>query len=112
MGLPAQYDDESVLFRAGSVYTPVHPAATALVVDGGRIAWLGEAAEAPSVDRVIDLGDVLVTPAFVDSHVHTTDAGLVLSGLDVSGCRSAAEIIELVAGRARVSTGVIIGHGW
>ena len=33
----------------------------------------------------VDLGGALVTPAFVDAHVHATDTGLALAGLDLAG---------------------------
>jgi imidazolonepropionase len=47
----------------------------ALVVDGGRVAWLGPAAEAPAADRRRDLGGRAVVPGFVDSHTHLVFAG-------------------------------------
>ena len=56
------------------------------VVDG-RIAWLGAAAEAPSADRTIAGEGALLTPAFVDAHVHATATGLALTGLDLHGER-------------------------
>ena len=37
-----------------------------------------------AVDEVIELDGALVTPAFVDAHVHTTSTGLLLTGLDLS----------------------------
>ncbi|XKF14163.1 imidazolonepropionase [Knoellia locipacati] len=42
----------------------------ALVVEGGRIAWIGDAAEAPPADRRIDLDGRALLPGFVDSHSH------------------------------------------
>lgn len=47
----------------------------ALVVDDGRIAWLGPAAGAPDADRRVDVGGRCVLPAFVDSHAHLVFAG-------------------------------------
>ena len=56
--------------------------ATALVVEGGTIAWVGRD---PDEDRLgaaatVDLGGALVLPAFVDAHVHCTGTGLALTG--------------------------------
>ncbi|GAA8845758.1 imidazolonepropionase [Helicobacter pylori] len=47
----------------------------ALVVDAGRIAWVGPAASAPAADEVVDLEGRCVTPGFVDSHAHLVFAG-------------------------------------
>ena len=47
----------------------------ALVVEDGRVAWVGPAAAAPPVDRVRDLGGRAVVPGFVDSHTHLVFAG-------------------------------------
>ncbi|MDI5940303.1 amidohydrolase family protein, partial [Micromonospora sp. DH15] len=83
----------SILYRGGVLHCPADPRATALLVRDGRIVWLGVDAEAPSADRVVDLAGALVTPAFVDAHVHATDTGLALSGLDLSGVRSAGQLL-------------------
>lgn len=47
----------------------------ALVVDEGRVAWVGHAAAAPSADRAVDVGGRAVLPGFVDSHSHLVFAG-------------------------------------
>jgi predicted amidohydrolase YtcJ len=104
----------STLYRGGHLYCPADPAATALLVGDGRITWLGADRDAPAADRVVELDGALVTPAFVDAHVHTTDTGLALSGLDLSATRSAGEVLEAVAGFAAglPTDAVVLGHGW
>jgi imidazolonepropionase len=47
----------------------------AVVVDDGRITWVGPAAEAPDADRRLDVGGRAVLPGFVDSHAHLVFAG-------------------------------------
>jgi imidazolonepropionase len=47
----------------------------ALVVEDGRVAWLGPAAQAPAADRLVDAEDSAVIPGFVDSHAHLVFAG-------------------------------------
>ena len=47
----------------------------ALVVEAGRVAWTGPAAEAPAADEVIDCEGRSVVPGFVDSHAHLVFAG-------------------------------------
>lgn len=51
----------------------VHDAA--VVVAGGRVAWVGEATRAPEADRRIGLEGRAVLPGFVDSHTHAVFAG-------------------------------------
>jgi imidazolonepropionase len=47
----------------------------AVVVEDGRIAWVGSAAHAPTADAQRDLGGRAVVPGFVDSHAHLVFAG-------------------------------------
>jgi imidazolonepropionase len=47
----------------------------AVVVEDGRIAWVGPAASAPPADDRRDLGGRAVVPGFVDSHAHLVFAG-------------------------------------
>ncbi|MFJ6197995.1 amidohydrolase [Micromonospora sp. NPDC092111] len=104
----------STLYRGGVLHCPAEPSATALLVRDGRIAWLGVDADAPAADRVVELGGGLVTPAFVDAHVHASDTGLVLSGLALSSVRSAGELLDAVSAFAAglPGDGVVLGHGW
>ena len=81
------------------------------VVDG-RIAWVGEAADAPAADRTVAGEGALLTPAFVDSHVHATSTGLALTGLDLHSSSSLAETVALVARFAQRSPGIVLGTGW
>lgn len=107
-----------MLLRGGDVHSPADPFATAMVVERGHVAWVGSEgaadAFASGVDEVIDLEGSLVTPAFTDSHVHTTSTGLALTGLDLSGARTLPEALGLVRAFAndRADGGVILGHGW
>lgn len=104
----------TTLYRNGILYSPADPAATALLVEDGRIGWVGPDAEAPRADRVVDLAGALVTPAFVDAHVHCTDTGVTLLGLDLAGTRSRREVLDAVAAHAAALPGdaVVVGHGW
>jgi imidazolonepropionase len=47
----------------------------ALVVQGGRITWVGSARQAPAADVAHDVGGRAVVPGFVDSHSHLVFAG-------------------------------------
>nr|WP_233159843.1 amidohydrolase family protein [Pseudonocardia sp. MH-G8] len=62
---------------------------------------------------VLDLAGAVVTPAFVDAHVHATATGLLVDGLDLVGCASARALLDAVAARAAARPGALVwGHGW
>jgi predicted amidohydrolase YtcJ len=82
------------------------------VVDG-CIAWVGPAGDAPSADRVVVGEGALLTPAFVDAHVHATATGLALTGLDLHSSLSLADAVRAVAAHASTeSVGIVMGTGW
>ena len=47
----------------------------AVVLDGDRVAWVGEASAAPDADERVDAEGRAVIPGFVDSHTHLVFAG-------------------------------------
>ena len=47
----------------------------AVVIDEGRIAWVGRSSDAPDASGAIDLEGRAVLPGFVDSHAHLVFAG-------------------------------------
>jgi predicted amidohydrolase YtcJ len=92
------------------------PDAGALETDGDRISWVGGVAAArerrPGA-TVLELPGAVVTPAFVDAHVHATATGLLADGLDLTRCASAQALLDAVAGRAAARPGALVwGHGW
>ena len=107
------------LYRNGSVYTAADPFATAMLVDGDTVAWVGSEQAATSIAdssmEVIDLHGALLAPGFVDSHVHLTETGIALDSLQLGGVRSARELLDAVAGfcgSASSAGGTVLGHGW
>ncbi|SKB34438.1 hypothetical protein SAMN05660473_00226 [Arthrobacter sp. 49Tsu3.1M3] len=107
------------LYRNGSVYTAADPFATAMLVDGDTVAWVGSEQAATSIAdssmEVVDLQGALLAPGFVDSHIHLTETGIALEGLQLAGMRSAADLLDAVAASAASASstdGPILGHGW
>lgn len=47
----------------------------ALVLDRGRVAWIGPSSDAPAADTAVDAAGRSVIPGFVDSHNHLVFAG-------------------------------------
>jgi predicted amidohydrolase YtcJ len=101
----------TTLFRDGRIHAPGDP--TALLVDGDRISWVGDTADAGPADTTVELGGRLLTAAFVDAHVHATSTGQALIGLDLTGARSLAQALDAVERATRTSGGrPLLGHGW
>ncbi len=68
----------TVITHIGELTTHAHPrplADAAVVLDGGHVAWVGSAADAPAADQQVDAGGRAVIPGFVDSHSHLVFAG-------------------------------------
>jgi predicted amidohydrolase YtcJ len=103
-----------VLYRNGSVYTAADPLATAMLVDGDTVAWVGSEQAATSIADssmdIIDLRGALVAPGFVDSHMHLTETGIALDSLALQQTSSARELLDAVA--AAPGDGPVLGHGW
>ena len=108
----------TTLLRNGRLHrAPDDEHATALAVADGRIAWVGDddgASAYDGADEVVDLGGHLVTPAFVDAHVHSVGTGQQLEGLDLSAAPSREEALDRLAEYARRRPGdeVLLGGGW
>lgn len=114
---PAWASAERVLLVGGRIYATSKPHATAMFIVGGSVAWIGSDDAAQShrdaADRVVRLDGRLVTPGFVDAHVHATSTGLTLTGLDLTQTSSLREALDLIEARARhLHGGVMLGHGW
>lgn len=87
-----------VLLRNGSVYSTADPFASAMIVEGSQVVWVGseQAADSLADNRmeVIDLDGDLVTPAFVDSAV-TLGASEQASGLAGRGIAVAVDVARV-----------------
>ncbi len=100
---PAQQTPRLVL--AGAIHTvdAQGSTATAMLTDRGRIIAIGtaeecrDAAAALRLDpEVVDLGDAVVVPGFVDAHAHPLMYGQLMTWVDC-GPEKAASIPEIVA---------------
>jgi len=47
----------------------------AIVLEEGRVAWVGPASQVPAADSQLDANGAAVLPGFVDSHTHSVFAG-------------------------------------
>ena len=71
-------------------------------------------AERSARAQEVDLRGRLVTPAFVDAHVHLIQTGQAMTGLGLGDATSRVDALERVAAYARrhPQVQVIVGHGW
>jgi hypothetical protein len=80
------------------------PWAEALVVDGERVAQVGSSAEARkrigAATRVVDARGMLVTPGFIDAHVHFLQGGFGLASLQLRDADTPQEFSRRIAERA------------
>lgn len=107
---------ETTLLLGGRIHSPADAAATAMAVTDGVVSWVGadDVGRALHPDaEVIDLGGAFVAPAFVDAHVHATSTGLLLRGLDLTGCASLTEFLHALRDHVAEYPGALVwGHGW
>jgi predicted amidohydrolase YtcJ len=106
-----------ILLRGGYVHTPADPHATALCIDDGAVVWTGDddasAHFVDGADRVVELGGRLVTPAFVDAHVHLSQTGIGAFSVDFTGVGSLVEALDALELHARSSNlPVVLGLNW
>lgn len=111
----AHFHTVVTLLTNGRIYSSWARDATAMLVEGDAIGWLGDDATAATMtaDRTVDLAGALVVPAFVDAHFHTTATGLALGGLDLAGSPTLADALHQVERHSRSNGGrPLLGSGW
>ena len=105
------------LIHAQIVYAPGYAQADSLLIEDGIITWVGQYSAVAHLnlpfDRVIDIPEYFVAPAFVDSHVHLSATGALLTGLDLRNAKSASEAVSMLSNYVATNNeDFIIGHGW
>ncbi|WP_374216331.1 amidohydrolase [Frankia sp. R82] len=116
----------TVLYLGGHIHTPAAAAhtaavpptaapATAMLTTGDTITWIGTDDQATTLtaDTVWHLDGALVTPAFVDAHLHTTATGLALTGLDLTHSPTRTAALDALATHTRHHRHTtVFGTGW
>ena len=93
-----------LLLRNGQVHTLDRrlAIAQAVAVSGSRIVAIGSDEELTPLARpgvkTINLGGRVVTPGFIDSHIHMIDMALLQRGVDLAGASSLEEVKRYCTG--------------
>ncbi len=94
-----------VLLENGLIWTndPGRPLATAIVIEGDRVVWVGASEDAPvtAATQRIDLRGHRVVPGFNDAHTHFIDGGFTLLAPDLLSSDSAEEFVRRLGEYAR-----------
>jgi predicted amidohydrolase YtcJ len=106
-----------ILLRGGHVHTPDEAPASALCIEDGTVRWVGDDAGADhfadDADRVVELDGRLVTPAFVDAHVHLSQTGMAANSVDLGDCRTLLEALNALERHTRTSSfPVVLALNW
>jgi predicted amidohydrolase YtcJ len=104
----------------GAIYTvdPARSWASALVVVGDRITYIGDDTSArrfvQAGTRVVDLGGRMLIPAFQDSHVHPAFVPNPANDLDLVGITDRAELLARIRqfAQSHRDRPWITGSGW
>lgn len=94
------------------------PAAEAVAIKDGRIAWVGSTAEAKTLfgnaGETLDLGGATVLPGIIDAHAHLMSLGESFLKLDLKGVATPQEVARRVKEKASTlkSGEWILGWGW
>lgn len=108
----------TVLYN-GNIYQGRNQFAEALIIDNGRIQYVGsnvEARNADHIDESIDCEGRTVVPGFNDTHMHMMMMGETMNMLSLYDCTSIDQIIEraraFVEAHPEVRRTGLHGRGW
>ena len=93
---------------------PALPRTDAVLIRGGRIVALGDAARSAGAANVIDVGGRLVLPGFQDAHIHLLNGGTdLVETAQLYDATTLSELQSTVASHAARWQGPMVwGAGW
>ena len=108
---------QELLIHGGTIYTGVEgqPTAEVVIVQDGRIFYVGSAADAPEVEyaEALDLKGAVMFPGFTDGHAHLDGIGWRELTLNLEGSTSVADAMARLSAWAEDHPeGPVIGRGW
>jgi predicted amidohydrolase YtcJ len=108
---------QDLMIAGGTIYTGTaeQPTAEVVVVQNGRITYVGPSFGAPDFEYIenIDLKGATLFPGFTDGHAHLDGIGWRELTLNLEGSASVAEAMARLAAWAEANPeGPIVGRGW
>jgi hypothetical protein len=107
-----------LIIHNARIFTGGEPIDGAIAIEAGRILSVGEWAEVRRTDsrhtESIDAGGGLLTPGFIDAHVHPISGGLKILNCSLQDAATLSEATDMVAAYAskRTDREWIWGGGW
>ncbi|NOZ56891.1 MAG: amidohydrolase [Calditrichaeota bacterium] len=114
----SQPPDLAVVARKIVTMDEERPQAEVLLVRGDRIVAVGSreqlAGDLKRARKVLDFGDAVVYPGFIDAHLHVAGTGRALMELNLVGTSSLDEVLTRVREKAvELEPGEwLLGRGW
>jgi predicted amidohydrolase YtcJ len=107
-------------FINGKIWTvnAAQPLAEAVVVEGNRIVFVGSTVDVRALwvnsqTRLVDLKNKLMLPGFIDNHVHFSNGGGYLRGVDLRPARSTMEFKAILKNYVQQNAQQwILGGNW
>ena len=111
---------QRLAFINAKVYTVngFNPLAEAVVTENGKILFVGSTVEARAVwvtsqTKVVNLKGKLMLPGFIDDHVHFSDGGQYLLGVNLRPAHSTGEFKSILQAYVTAHKGEwILGGNW
>ena len=107
------------LLRSDHIFTSTveNPFAGYVAVSGQNILAVGTDDGSDWIDEqteVLELGDQLVTPGFIDVHTFFTGYAIFHIGIDMSGITSQEEFLQKIKEQVEKEKepSTVFGHGW
>lgn len=89
----------TILLRGGRLATAAQRDADSLLIEAGRIAWIGAAKDAPRAGRIIDLDGSRIVAGLTDAHAHLFMRAQELLNLQLGPTASTiAELLKRLRG--------------
>lgn len=113
-------ESKGLVITNARVYTMEEdrPQVEAVVASGERIVYAGREEGIGELlvsgKEVLDLGGRTVIPGFIDSHVHLLEVAKGFLSVDLGGCNSVEEVLEVVKEEAskRPQGEWLVGYNW